>query len=850
MIRLLAGLFSFLALGAIAAVAGVALIFWLYDRDLPSHESLASYEPATLSRVYSGEGRLIAEFARERRIFTPYEEIPDIVKAAFISAEDKNFYNHPGIDATGVARAVWVNLQALRSGSGGLQGGSTITQQVVKNFLLTSDRSIERKIKEAILTLRIERALSKDRILELYLNEIFLGQNAYGVAAAAQRYFGKTLEDLTFAEAAYLAALPQAPSALHPVRHRERAEGRRNYVLREMFQNGVISETDMLTAQAEPLRTLFDGGVEMEVAAPERPNYFTEEIRRQLSQRMGSDALLGGGLTIRATIDPDLQRAAETALRTQLLAYDREQGGYGGPVARIDGVNLEDVGARRAAMASTALPRDIPGWRPALVVALTDAGATVAVEGGEETAELAFADVRGWTRRRGPNGELGSAPQGPGDVWQPGDVVMVEQDGDRLVMRQIPEVQGAFMAMEIETGRVLAMQGGFSYDSSVFNRATQAQRQPGSSFKPFIYAAALEQGYTPASVILDAPVVLRTGGSTWRPQNSSGRFYGPSPMRIGLELSRNLMTVRLAQAVGMDTVAGYAERFGVYDDMPEHLSFALGAGETTLMRMVAAYAMFANGGQLIAPTLIDRIQDRRGETIWRHDARICVGCGMGYDPDAPAPQPLPTGEQVMDPITAYQITSMLRGAVTRGTASRPFSGVQAVVAGKTGTTNDARDVWFVGYSPTIAFGCYIGFDSPRPLGRGAFGGTLCAPMVAEFVRAAYAERPWGDFEVPGGVEFINVDRWTGRPGGGETVAEVFRVGQRPGEGGMVIGGDGDFYFDGDDFPMSLDDGAPLADATLAPIGQSGGQGAGQGGGAPRPPAPAINGGFAAPGGLY
>jgi penicillin-binding protein 1A len=837
MIRLIAGLFSFLALGAVAAVGGLGLVVWLYDRDLPSYESLAAYEPKTLTRVYSGEGRLLAEFAEERRIFAPIEEIPQLVKDAFISAEDKNFYSHPGIDAFGIARAMVANVQAVRSGEGGIQGASTITQQVMKNFLLTSDRTVERKIKEAILSVRIEQAFDKDRILELYLNEIFLGQNAYGVAAAAQRYFGKTLEDLTLAEAAYLAALPKAPSDLHPVRQRERAVGRRDYVLREMFENRHITESEMLAAQAEPLRTLFDEGVETQVATPERPNYFTEEIRRQLTASMGSEALLGGGLTIRATIDPALQSVAATALRRQLLDYDRRQGGYSGPVARIEDADLTDEASWRAAMARTALPRDVPGWRPALVLSVGAREAVIGVDGEAGTAALSFADASKWARRRQPDGRLGPTPKAAADVWAAGDVVMVERDGDAWAMRQVPEVQGAFMAMEIATGRVLAMQGGFSFESSVFNRATQAMRQPGSSFKPFVYAAALEQGYTPATIVLDAPVVVRTGAGAWKPQNSSGRFYGPSPMRVGLEMSRNLMTVRLAQAVGMDNVATYAERFGVYDDMPEHLSFALGAGETTLMRMVASYAMFANGGRLIEPTLVDRIQDRRGETVWRHDARICVGCEWAFAGDAPAPEALPTGAQAIDPVTAYQITSMLRGAVTRGTASRPFSGVEAVVAGKTGTTNDAKDVWFVGYTPDMAFGCYIGFDNPRPMGEGAFGGTLCAPMVAEFVKAAYADRESGDFAVPENVEIVSVDRWSGQPSSGDgAVTEVFRAGYGPGAGlGDVVIGDGDFFFDGGDFPVSLDGGDTAEPGEPAPD---------------RKAAPAIGGGFATPGGLW
>jgi len=851
MLRLLAGLFSLLSLGAIAAVAGVGMVVWRYDRGLPDHDSLVRYEPATLSRVYSGEGALLAEFARERRVFVPIEEIPDLVKQAFISAEDKNFYTHAGIDPLGIARAAAANLQAIRSGSSRLQGASTITQQVMKNFLLTSDRSIERKIKEAILSVRIERAMSKDRILELYLNEIFLGQNAYGVAAAAARYFGKTLEDLTLAEAAYLAALPKAPSDLHPVRQRARAEGRRNYVLRQMSENGVIDAAAMRAAQAEPLATLFDGLEEAEVARPAAPTYFTEEVRRQvstgaLSAAVDEKALFEGGLTVRATIDPRLQEAAATALRRALQDFDEARGGYGGPVTRLETVDLTDEAAWRAAMAAERLPRDVPGWRPALVLDVANDAATLGIEGVDGTARITRDAIRDSRPRLGDD-RLGPRARDAAEVWTPGDVILVEQVGEGWETRQIPEAQGAFMAMEIETGRVLAMQGGFSYDHSVFNRATQALRQPGSAFKPFVYAAALEHGYTPATIILDAPVTIDNGTEVWRPKNYSGRFYGPSPMRVGLELSRNLMTVRLANAIGMETVADYAERFGVYDDMPALLSYALGAGETTLYDIVSAYAMFANGGRRIEPTLVDRVQDRRGETVWRHDARICVGCNVGFDPSAPPPAPLATGAQAMDPVTAYQIVSMLRGVVTRGTATRAFANVSVPVAGKTGTTNEAKDVWFVGFTDEMAFGCYIGFDDPRPLGERATGGGLCAPAVAEFVNAAYADgaREAHDFTPPEDVVILDVDRWSGDAGGeGDVIAEAFRYDPdvvTPIGGGEVIGGDS--FFTSGDLPMSLgEDAASGATAEAAPAQP----------GRPAPPRPRDlgRGGFGQAGGLY
>jgi penicillin-binding protein 1A len=836
MIRLLGSLFSFTVTAAVAGLAGVGLVVWFYDRDLPDHESLARYEPATLSRVYSAEGDLIAEYARERRIFTPIDEIPRLVQDAFVAAEDQHFWRHAGVDPTGILRAALSNLDAMASGGGQIQGASTITQQVMKNFLLSSDRSLERKIKEIILAVRFEQALSKDRILELYLNEIFLGQNAYGVTAAALRYFGKPLESLTLAEAAYLAALPKAPSDLHPVRQRERSVERRNYVLRQMRDNGMIDEAAFEAARAEPLRTLLDRSVEPEVAGPGRPDHFTEEVRRQLASIVGPETTTDGGLTVRATIDPELQAAAAAALRGKLEAFDRERGGWRGPVARLDGVGAGDW---RGRLAQTAVPRDVPGWRPAVVLEVGERGARVGVEGveGDAPQTVPFADFRDWARPRAGPDRRGPAPRKPSDVLAAGDVVLVSAgDGPGVwSLRQIPEIQGAFMAMDVETGRVLALQGGFSHEASSFNRATQAMRQPGSSFKPFVYAAALDQGYTPATTILDAPIVVQSGGQTWRPQNSSGRFYGPAPMRLGLELSRNLMTIRLAQEVGMDKVADYAERFGVYDDMPPLLSYSLGAGETTLAKMVAAYGVFANGGRRVAPTVIDRVQDRRGATIWRHDAQLCLGC----DGDARrAPAAVAVGEQIMDPITAHQIVSMLNGVVTRGTAARSFAGVDLPVAGKTGTTNDAKDVWFVGFSPRIAAGCFIGHDEPRPLGDDAFGGTLCAPVVAEFFKAVAARGDGGRFEPPPGVVTLMVDRSTGRPSdGGDAIAEVFRAGYEPGTD-VTIGGGAITLAIGEDFPMSLG-----PEPAAAPAGGAVAEGA------PRPRAPAGP-AFAAPGGLY
>jgi penicillin-binding protein 1A len=788
--RTLGFAFSWLALGLIFGLGTLAGVFVIYGRDLPDHAQLAQYEPPTLSRIYSGEGALMDEFARERRIFTPIDEIPDIIKAAFISAEDRNFYEHRGFDPRGIAAAV---VEAAQGGR--LRGASTITQQVMKNFLLSGDRSGERKIKEIILATRLESTLSKDQILELYLNEIFLGQNSYGVTAAAMVYFAKSLEELDLAEIAYLAALPQAPSLLHPVRNQERALARRDYVLGQMLENGYIDRAAHDAAAAAPLATVQSGDIpSMRQQMPPR-DYFTDEIRRQLSASLGDELLFTGGLSIRATVEPDLQDVAAEALREGLEEYDRAQRIYRGPVDQVDpeGFDPADEASWRNALAATRAPRDIPGWRPALVLAVGQNTIRVGIEAVEEDEDghfVPFSDFN-WARVRDANNRL-VQPQGPGDTFAVGDVVHVRaitQGGEfqRWSYRQIPEVQGAFMAMDTQTGRVLAMQGGFSYQSSVFNRATQALRQPGSSFKPFVFAAALDNGYSPATIVVDAPIEVDTGAQIWRPTNASNRYYGPAPIRTGLEMSRNLMTVRIAQDVGMETVAQYAERFGVYDSMPPLLSYSLGAGETTLFKMVAAYAMFANGGLRVEPTLVDRVQDRYGRTIYRHDQRPCEGC---EGPVANPPVVRSDAERIMDPITAYQITSMLQGAVSRGTAASTVGRLGLNLAGKTGTTNDSKDVWFVGYSPRIAAGCYMGHDQPRNLGPSAFGGTLCAPIFQKFMARAMAGQGSVQWSPPPGGQFVRIDRTTGQrlpdnASGPNVQVEYVRAGQQ-----TIVGGYG------------------------------------------------------------
>ncbi|UWQ44311.1 penicillin-binding protein 1A [Leisingera aquaemixtae] len=768
-------IFSTITLGVAMVALTIGAVFWIYGRDLPSHESLAQYQPPTISRIYSGEGYLIDEFAKERRLFTPSHEIPDLVKQAFISAEDKNFYSHSGYDARGIAAAA---IEAVQSRGENVRGASTITQQVMKNFLLSGDRRAERKIKEIILATRLEETLDKERILELYLNEIFLGQNSYGVTAAAQTYFNKTLSDLAPHEAATLAAMPKAPSDYHPVRQKDRLLARRDYVLREMRENGYISADVYEVEVAQPLRSVQNGDFEaFRTALPPR-DYFTDEIRRQLTQNFGEGEFFTGGFTVRATLDHEMQAEAALALRGGLEKYDRSRGKWRGTGVQLEEAQLADETTWRAALADADVPRDIVlggRWYPAVVLEVGSESLTVGVEHSKGTGSVPRADIK-WMK--------GSFAEN----FTRGDVVLVradKKDGEfsHWSLRQVPEVQGGFVAMDVNSGRVLAMQGGFSYQHSVFNRATQALRQPGSSFKPFVYAAALDSGYSPATIVVDAPIEIDTPQGLWRPKNSSNKFYGPTPLRTGIEMSRNLMTIRLAQEVGMPVVAGYAERFGVYDNMGAFLANSLGAEETTLYKMVAAYAMFANGGERVQPTLVDRVQDRFGRTIYRHDDRDCVDCSDPSLAAGQAPRIVTDRERVMDPVTAYQLTSMMKGVVDRGTASSVIN-LPVPTAGKTGTTNDSRDVWFVGFTSNIVAGCYMGFDQPRPMGRGAYGGTMCGPVFQQFMTKAVEKFGGGPFEVPEGGHFIKIDRYTGArlpddASGPYVVAEYFRDGAEP-----------------------------------------------------------------------
>ncbi len=809
------GIFSFVITASVFLALAIGGGFWFYSQDLPSHEQLASYAPPTISRIYSGEGHLIDEFATERRLFTPIDDIPEQLKDAFIAAEDRNFWVHSGFDSRAIAVAAY---EAVESRGENIRGASTITQQVMKNFLLSGDRTGERKIRELILASRVEQTLSKEQILELYLNEIFLGQNSYGVTAAAQTYFNKTLDELDLHEAAFLAALPQAPSSYHPVRNRERVTARRNYVLGEMLRNGFITRAEHDAARAQPLRTVQSGDFPNPRSAMPPRDYFTDEVRRQLSGSFGEDEFFAGGLSIRATIDPDMQVHAAHALQRALERYDRGLGRLRTTGETIDPELLGDEQAWRAALGGLELARDVTlgnRWYPAVVLAVTANRAELGIEGVRSDYHAPHVVDRpdiNWAR-----GSLS-------DNLNVGDVVYVrrvtsDSDGShiRWSLRQIPEVQGGFMAMDVNTGRVIAMQGGFSYQHSVFNRATQAQRQPGSAFKPFVYAAALDSGFTPATIVVDGPIEVNTSQGVWRPTNYSGQFYGPTPVRRGIELSRNLMTVRLAQEIGMDVVGGYAERFGVYDRAQSNLAASLGSQETTLFRMVAAYAMFANGGERVEPTLVDRVQNRWGETIYRHDQRNCVDCDERALPSGRVPWITHRRARVMDAVTAYQLTSMMQGVVDSGTAARTVN-LSVPAAGKTGTTNDARDVWFVGYTSNIVAGCYIGHDQPRPLGRGASGGGMCGPVFNDFMREAVREYGGGRFRVPDGGYFLKIDRNTGarladNASGPNVVSEFFREGVEPTfglaaviDGGASLGSELPLFSPGDNYqPLNRPD---------------------------------------------
>jgi penicillin-binding protein 1A len=780
-VRLLFSLIIFAAV-AVAAVAGITV--WYFGRDLPDYKQLANYQPPIVSSVYAGDGRLMAQYATEKRIFVPVKAMSHLLTNAFVAAEDKEFYNHPGVNFLSMARAAVTDLTRLRENRRPI-GASTITQQVAKNFLLGNEMSLKRKIKEALVALRMEQVLSKQRILELYLNEIYLGRGSYGVAAAALTYFNKPLDQLDVAECAFLGALPKAPSSYNPDRYPEAARDRRDWVIDRMMDDGFVTPAQAAAAKAEPLVV-----VKRSVSDTARAPYFAEEVRRTLVARYGEKALYQGGLTVRTSLDPKLQDEAGRSLRDGLIAYDRRHG-WRGPVQRIG------VGAEWQVRLSKVPPvpgADTAGWQTALVLGTENDSARIGFVDGSK-GFIPMSELK-WARKElNRDRGLGPVPRRASDVVEAGDVVLVGPGAtsDSYALEQIPEVSGAIVVMDPHTGRVLALSGGFSYEISQFDRATQAYRQIGSAIKPFVYIAAFEHGFTPSSQLMDEPVVIDQGPGLpkWTPSNYTHKFYGLLTLRVGVEESRNLITARLGETIGLDAVGKSLEAFGIMDHMPRVYSMVLGAGETTPLRLTTAYAMLDNGGKEISPTLIDRVQDRNGTTIYSADSRTCVGC-RNIDYNGNPPPELPdVRKQIVDPQSDYQIVSVLQGVVQYGTG-HSIASLGRPIAGKTGTTNDSKDTWFVGFSPNLTAGVFVGFDNPRTLGGHETGASVAAPIFRDFMAAALKDKPPVPFRIPPGLMLVRVDHHTGElpyPGDKSVILEAFKPGTQPtveadsGEGG-------------------------------------------------------------------
>jgi penicillin-binding protein 1A len=784
----LAGLF--MGIGLLVAAVGAMVAYGAYQRfsaNLPTVDGLQHYQPRVMTRIYSNDDRLIGELATERRIFVPIIAIPDIVKAAFISAEDQNFWTHRGVDPVAILRAGVGDMQQMGKGRRPV-GASTITQQVARNMLLgTNEVSLARKVREALLAIRIEDTLSKQRILELYLNEIYLGLQSYGVAAAAQGYFNKSLDDLTISEAAFLAALPKAPNNYNPFRFPDAARARRDWVIDRMADDRVITPDQARAAKNEPINPAPYRRPEMVPGS----DWFSEEVRRQMVDHFGADRVTGEGLTVHTSLQPALQTAADAALRDGLQAFDRAHGGWRGPVARLEGG--ASVRQRWTSdLAQVARPPGMPpNWTLAEVIEESDGEAKLgwlAPVAGQplapavpQQAPLLLSDSL-WARPPLPGGKVGPVPKRLGDVLHVGDVVMAElahavpaqgkaaAKPDRLVLRQIPKVQGALVTLDPQTGRVLAMSGGWSFDNSQFNRATQAERQPGSSFKPMVYLTALEQGISPSQRFLDAPFVINTPSGLWRPGNYEGTFEGPTPLRIALQKSLNLVTIRVADHIGMDAVAQTAIAFHVVDKMPRVLPAALGAVETTVLRQAGAYASLAAGGKEVLPTLVDSVQDRDGHVVWRAPS---VACGNCTDPSHP-PSMVDSRKQIADAPSVFQLVTMMQGVVTQGTGVKAGAGLNRAIAGKTGTSQDFNDAWFVGFTPDLVTAVWVGFDTPQSLGEGETGGEIAAPIWHDFMAVALRDRPNLTFPMPDGLTMVKWDSGSGM------VTDAFKPGQEPG----------------------------------------------------------------------
>lgn len=763
MLKTLSSLISTFFFFAVIAFVFLISSLWEYASQLPDYHQLAKYEPAVTTRLYAGDGRLLMEYANEKRLFVPVDKIPEKVKQAFISAEDKNFYHHAGIDYFGIVRALIGNLKNIGTGRRPA-GASTITQQVAKNFLLSSELSYTRKIKEAILATRMEQAFTKDHILELYLNEIYLGNRSYGVAAAALNYFGKSLDQLDIEEVAYLAALPKGPNNYNPKTKYEAAVGRRNWVLERMQEEGYITEEEASVARDKPLKVVDRGDAFIKDA-----DYFSEEVRREISGKFGKDALYEGGLIVRTTVDPKLQEIATRVFRKQLENYDLRHG-YRGPLS-----NIPLNGGYKEAMAKISLPKGSKsGWVKAVVLEVKPDKAVIETEGGNK-GEVPLS-LLSWARKNLKNQGIGEAPKTVDKVFAPGDVIVVEKVSASVAknkglpensynLRQVPNVEGGMIVLDPHTGKVLAAVGGYDFSKSQFNRATQAKRQTGSAFKPIVYITALDNGYSPTDLILDAPFVADQGPGLpkWKPVNYSKKFYGLMTLRQGIERSKNLMTVRLAQDVGMDKVAEYAKKFGVNDHLPYLLSMSLGAGETHVIDMARAYGMMVNGGKEIHPYFIEQIQDRFGRTILKQDKRECIGCNVeAWGEGQPIPELPDNREQIVDPLTAYQMVSILEGVAIRGTGARLRS-LNKHLAGKTGTSNNTQDAWFVGFSPDLVVAVYVGFDEPRTLGRIETGAAAALPIFYDFMQEALASQPDIPFRIPTGIKLVRINHDTGKP---------------------------------------------------------------------------------------
>ncbi|MET0155929.1 MAG: penicillin-binding protein 1A [Rickettsiales bacterium] len=777
-------LLTLAVVGALVAGAVVSAVLFAFTKDLPDHTAMQEYSPPVMSRVYADDGRVLTRFAKEERLFVPYHRIPPLVVRAFISAEDKNFFTHNGIDVTGIFRAAAHNAQVVLTGGGtaGLSGGSTITQQVVKNFLLTNEKTLARKAKEAILALRVSKEFSKEKILELYLNQIYLGDGAYGVAAASLNYFGKPAEKLGLEEAALLASLPKAPSRINPRVYYDRALERRNFVIGRMRDDGYITEEEEKEAKAKPITLARHTGSEFV-----NGTFFTDVVRQEIITRYTYDALYDGGMSIWTTLRPDYQRIAEKALYDGLTEYDRRHG-WRGPIDTAD-VTAEDW---KKTFAGKNYPSSY-GWRAATVTSLDKNKADLYFQ-NEESGILPLSGMQ-WAAAFKSRNSMGPKPSKPGDVLKAGDVVYVEpaptkegaEFNGEYQLRQLPQVEGSIVAMEPSTGRVLALVGGFDYAINQYNRATQAKRQPGSSVKPFVYLSALENGFRPNSIIVDEPISLPLGDGTsrtWNPANHSGQYYGPRTLRYGLEKSLNALTVNLSAMVGVHKISETLVRFGVIPEPLPYLSIALGTTENTLLNMTTAYAMLANGGKKITPSFIEWAQDRHGNVVMRRDERPCESCRT---PTEYPPVPVDARASVADPVRAYQMTSMMEGVVQRGTASVAKT-LARPLAGKTGTTDDAYDAWFIGFSPNLVVGVYVGFDAPASLGNHEYGSTAALPIWMDFMKDALKDVPPVPFSRPDGVKLVKIDYDTGgfpapyKPDA-KIIYEAFKIDDDPFSGG-------------------------------------------------------------------